>query len=103
MAVNSNAISCHFFFECQKNCLMENYDLIIIGAGPIGLACGIEAEKAGLSYTIVEKGCLVNALYNYPKNMTFFPPLNSWRSVMYPLFPTATNRPEQKHWSITEE
>ncbi len=51
---------------------MENYDLIIIGAGPIGLACGIEAQKAGLDYTIVEKGCLVNALYNYPKNMTFF-------------------------------
>ncbi len=48
------------------------YDLIIIGAGPIGLACGIEAEKAGLDYTIIEKGCLVNALYNYPKNMTFF-------------------------------
>lgn len=50
----------------------QNYDLIIIGAGPIGLACGIEAEKAGLTYTIIEKGCLVNALYNYPKNMTFF-------------------------------
>lgn len=50
----------------------ELYDLIIIGAGPIGLACGIEAEKEDLKYTIVEKGCLVNALYNYPKNMTFF-------------------------------
>jgi thioredoxin reductase (NADPH) len=50
----------------------NNYDLIIIGAGPIGMACGIEAEKAGLDYTIIEKGCLVNALYNYPKNMTFF-------------------------------
>ncbi|KAA3637466.1 MAG: FAD-binding protein, partial [Bacteroidetes bacterium] len=48
------------------------YDLVIIGAGPIGLACGIEAEKAGLNYTIIEKGCLVNALYNYPKNMTLF-------------------------------
>lgn len=48
------------------------YDLIIIGAGPIGLACGIEAQKAGLSYLIIEKGCLVNSLYNYPSNMTFF-------------------------------
>jgi bacillithiol disulfide reductase len=48
------------------------YDLIIIGAGPIGLACGIEAKKAGLRYLIIEKGCLVNSLFNYPLNMTFF-------------------------------
>lgn len=48
------------------------YDLVIIGAGPIGLACGIEAKKAGLNYTIIDKGCLVNSLYNYPLNMTFF-------------------------------
>jgi thioredoxin reductase (NADPH) len=47
-------------------------DVIIIGAGPIGLACGIEAKKAGLSYLILEKGALVNSLYNYPLNMTFF-------------------------------
>ena len=47
-------------------------DILIIGAGPIGLACGIEAKKAGLSYVIVEKGCLVNSLFNYPLNMTFF-------------------------------
>lgn len=52
---------------------MENcYDVLIIGAGPIGIACGIEAQKAGLSYIIIEKGCLVNSLYNYPVNMTFF-------------------------------
>ena len=48
------------------------YDLIIVGGGPIGLACGIEAKKAGLSYLILEKGCLVNSLYHYPLNMTFF-------------------------------
>lgn len=48
------------------------YDVIIIGAGPIGLACGIEAKKAGLSYVILDKGCLVNSLFNYPLNMTFF-------------------------------
>ena len=48
------------------------YDLIIIGAGPIGLACGLEAQAAGLNYVILEKGCLVNSLYNYPANMTFF-------------------------------
>jgi thioredoxin reductase (NADPH) len=47
-------------------------DLIIVGAGPIGLACGIEAEKRNLSYLILEKGCLVNSIYNYPANMTFF-------------------------------
>ena len=47
-------------------------DLFIIGGGPIGLACGIEAKKAGLNYLIVEKGTLVNSLYNYPLNMTFF-------------------------------
>ncbi len=51
---------------------MEVKDLIIIGAGPIGLACGIEAKKAGLSYVVLEKGCLVNSLYHYPLNMTFF-------------------------------
>ena len=48
------------------------YDLIIIGAGPSGIACGIEAQKAGLSYLILEKGYLVNSLYNFPTNMTFF-------------------------------
>lgn len=48
------------------------YDMIIIGAGPIGLACGIEAKKAGLNYLILEKGCLVNSLYQYPLGMTFF-------------------------------
>ncbi|MDH5609151.1 MAG: YpdA family putative bacillithiol disulfide reductase [Cyclobacteriaceae bacterium] len=47
-------------------------DVLIIGAGPIGLACGIEAKKAGLSHVIVDKGCLVNSIYNYPANMTFF-------------------------------
>jgi len=51
---------------------MEEYDVLIIGAGPIGMACGIEARKAGLSYVIVEKGALVNSLYNYPVFMTFF-------------------------------
>lgn len=47
-------------------------ELIIIGAGPIGLACGIEAQKKGVDYLILEKGTLVNSIYNYPQNMTFF-------------------------------
>ncbi len=50
----------------------ERLDLIIIGGGPIGLACGLEAKNKGLNYVILEKGCLVNSLYNYPVNMTFF-------------------------------
>jgi len=50
----------------------ELLDAVIIGAGPIGLACGIEAQKRKLDYVIIDKGCLVNSLYNYPFNMTFF-------------------------------
>ena len=49
-----------------------HYDLLIIGGGPIGLACGIAAQAAGLTHLIVEKGCLVNSLYHYPQTMTFF-------------------------------
>jgi thioredoxin reductase (NADPH) len=51
---------------------MEDFDVVIVGAGPIGLACAIEIQKLGLSYTVLDKGCLVNSLYNYPANMTFF-------------------------------
>lgn len=51
---------------------MTSYDLVIIGGGPIGLACALEAQKAKLNYVILEKGCLVNSLYHYPANMTFF-------------------------------
>ncbi len=47
-------------------------DLVIVGGGPIGLACALEAQKAGINYVVLEKGCLVNSLYNYPVNMTFF-------------------------------
>jgi thioredoxin reductase (NADPH) len=50
----------------------NHYDILIIGAGPIGMACAIEAQKANLSYVIVEKGALVNSLFNYPVFMTFF-------------------------------
>ena len=52
--------------------MTEILDIVIVGAGPIGLACGLAAQKANLSYEILEKGCLVNSLYNYPLNMTFF-------------------------------
>jgi thioredoxin reductase (NADPH) len=47
-------------------------DVVVIGAGPTGLACGIEAQRAGFKVLVIDKGCLVNSLYNYPANMTFF-------------------------------
>lgn len=48
------------------------FDVLIIGAGPIGLACGIEAGRNKLKYIIIEKGSIVNSIFNYPANMTFF-------------------------------
>jgi len=51
---------------------MNKFDVIIIGAGPIGLSCGIEAKKRNKSHLVIEKGCLVNSLFHYPTNMTFF-------------------------------
>ena len=56
----------------QQTTSNSPYYLLILGAGPIGLACGIEAKKAGLNYQILEKGALCNSIYNYPVNMTFF-------------------------------
>ena len=50
----------------------SDYDVLIVGAGPIGLACAIEARKRGFSYLTVEKGCLVNSIFHFPVNMTFF-------------------------------
>lgn len=52
--------------------IQSEYDLIIIGGGPIGLACAIEAQRKNLKYLILEKGALVNSLFNYPLYMTFF-------------------------------
>ena len=50
----------------------EIVDLLVIGAGPTGLACAIEAQRAGFSALLVDKGCLCNSLFHYPANMTFF-------------------------------
>jgi len=52
--------------------MTEQYDLIIVGGGPIGLACAIEAQKKNLHYLIIEKGAIVNSIFNYPLYMTFF-------------------------------
>lgn len=50
----------------------EHKDVVIIGAGPIGIACALECKKHGWNYTVIEKGALTNSLFNYPLNMTFF-------------------------------
>jgi bacillithiol disulfide reductase len=50
----------------------SHHDVLVIGAGPTGLACGIEAQRAGFKALVIDKGCLVNSLYNYPANMSFF-------------------------------
>ena len=49
-----------------------SFDALVVGAGPTGLACGIELKQRGVSTVLIEKGCVVNSLYNYPTNMTFF-------------------------------
>src|SRR5215472_6650972 len=51
---------------------MEQYDLICIGAGPTGLACAIEAVRAGLKPVVIDKGALCNSIFHYPANMVFF-------------------------------
>lgn len=51
---------------------MEHFRIVIVGGGPIGIACGLEAKKRGISYVIIEKGPIVNSLFHYPINMQFF-------------------------------
>jgi thioredoxin reductase (NADPH) len=52
--------------------LTDEKDIIIIGGGPIGIACALECKKRNWNYLVIEKGTLTNSLFNYPKNMTFF-------------------------------
>ena len=51
---------------------MKHFDAVVVGSGPTGLACGIELRKRGVNTLLIEKGCVVNSLYNYPTNMVFF-------------------------------
>lgn len=71
------------------------YDLIIIGAGPIGLATAIEAQKEGLNYILLEKGVLVNTIYRYPENMIFFSTSNLLEIGGVP-FISHTDKPTRK-------
>src|SRR3989454_9597389 len=56
----------------QTNFMASFYEIICIGAGPTGLACAIEAKRAGMRPLVIDKGCLCNSLYHYPTNMLFF-------------------------------
>ena len=58
--------------EPSRSAVKESFDVLVVGAGPTGLACAIEAQRAGLSSVLVDKGCLCNSLFHYPSNMTFF-------------------------------
>ena len=51
---------------------MQRYDAVVVGAGPTGLACGIELKQRGVSTVLIEKGCVVNSIYHYPTHMVFF-------------------------------
>src|SRR6201996_7924721 len=52
--------------------MTESFDALVVGAGPTGLACGIELQNRGVKTVMIEKGCVVNSIYHYPTNMTFF-------------------------------
>ena len=80
---------------------MDNsiYDVIIIGAGPIGIACGITAKNNNLSHLIIEKGCIVNSLYHYPINMTFF---SSSERLEIEEIPFVTTNPKPKRAEALE-
>ncbi|HEY0058058.1 MAG TPA: NAD(P)-binding domain-containing protein, partial [Flavisolibacter sp.] len=52
--------------------MQSDYDIVIVGGGPIGIACALAAKSHGLSYVVIEKGALVNSIFHYPVNMTFF-------------------------------
>lgn len=71
------------------------FDLAIIGAGPIGIEAGIRAKRAGLNYVILEKGCLVNAIADYPTYMTFFTTSERLEVGGHPLI-TSIDKPTRK-------
>ena len=75
---------------------METFDLCVIGAGPTGMACAIEAERSGFRAVLIEKGCLVNSIFHYPANMVFFttPELLEIGDIPFPSAHQKPNRQE---------
>lgn len=75
---------------------LKHLDVVVIGAGPTGLACAIDAKREGLLVCNIEKGCLCNSLYNYPTNMTFFttPELLEIGDIPFPSAHPKPNRQE---------
>jgi len=71
----------------------EIFDVLVIGAGPTGLACAIEAQRAGLRVVSVDKGCLCNSLYHYPSNMTFFHHPRTARDRRHSILQPQTRKP----------
>lgn len=69
--------------------IMEILDILIIGGGPIGLNCALEAQKNNLTYLIIEKGTIVNSLYNYPLYMRFFSTAEKLEIADIPFISTA--------------
>jgi thioredoxin reductase (NADPH) len=64
--------TCIAKWRASCNAVSESLDAIVVGAGPTGLACGIELQQRGVRTVLVEKGCVVNSIYHYPTHMTFF-------------------------------
>ncbi|TCJ19201.1 YpdA family putative bacillithiol disulfide reductase [Flaviaesturariibacter flavus] len=80
----------------MKDC---NYPLVIVGAGPIGIACALEAQRNGVPYVVLEKGTLVNSIYHYPVNMTFF---STSERLEIGGIPFVTNQPKPKRADALE-
>jgi thioredoxin reductase (NADPH) len=78
---------------------VQHFTLLIIGGGPIGLACALEAATKGIDYLILEKGTLVNSLYNYPVNMTFF---STSERLEIGSVPFVTNNPKPRRAEALE-
>ena len=79
----------------------DTYDLLVVGAGPTGLACAIEAQKAGFRVVLVDKGCVCNSLFHYPAHMTFFTTSELLEIGGIP-FPSPNAKPTAtRRWSIT--
>jgi len=74
----------------------EIFDLLVVGAGPTGLSCAIEAQRVGLRVVMVDKGCVCNSLFHYPAHMTFFttPELLEIGDIPFPCANTKPNRNE---------